>query len=170
MDAIQAIMTRRSIRKYTGEPVSDEEIEVLLRAAMAAPSSRNRQPWRFVVIRDRNILDRVRDFHEYAGMLRRAPVAILVCGDKTAQENEGYLALDCAASTQNILLAAHALGLGAVWVAAYPRKHRMEGFARLCNLPAHFLPMALVSIGRPAESKAPANRYAPDKVRHDRWE
>lgn len=169
MEALEAIFTRRSIRKYKSEPVTKEEVETLLRAAMAAPSSRNKQPWRFIVIDDRNILDSIPRFHEYAKMLHEAQVAILVCGDRSVQPLDGYLALDCAAATQNILLAAHAMGLGAVWVASYPREERMKGFAEVCGLPEHIVPIALVSIGRPAETKPPSSRFDPAKVHHNRF-
>jgi len=120
MDALETIFSRRSIRQFTNEPISDELIELLLRAGMNAPSAANRQPWRFVIINDRETLNQITTFHHYSLMLHQAPIAILVCGDSERAYERGYLALDCSAATQNILLAAHSLGLGAVWLGIYP--------------------------------------------------
>jgi len=115
MDAIEAILTRRSIRRFRDEPVSDDLIETLLRAAMAAPSAGNQQPWHFVVIRDRETLDTTSTVHPYATMAAEAALAIVVCGDTTLEMHKGFWVQDCAAAIQNLLLAAHASGLGAVW-------------------------------------------------------
>jgi nitroreductase len=114
MDAIQAILTRRSIRQYTQAPVPTELVETLLRAASSAPSAGNRQPWQFAVIRDRAKLDAIPGFHPHAEMVRSARLAILVCADASAQPDPGYWVQDCSAAMQNLLLAAHAQGLGAV--------------------------------------------------------
>lgn len=169
MDAIEAILTRRSIRKYRPEEVSSKTIEALLRAAMAAPSARNTQPWAFVVIDDRATLSAIADFHPHAKMLRQAAVAILVCADTTRQPLEGYWLQDCSAATQNILLAAHALGLGACWIGIQPRPER-EAFMRdLMALPAHIRPVALVSLGWPGEEKGSADRFDANRVFKNKW-
>ncbi len=170
MDAIEAIVTRRSIRRYKPDAVGPEKVEILLRAAMQAPSSKNLQPWRFVVVTERALLDGFAAFHPHAAMLKEAPAGILVCGDRSAQPLDGYLALDCAAATQNLLLAAHALGLGAVWLGIYPREERIKETARLYGLPGSVLPIAMVAVGRPAEEKDPAQRYDPAKIHEEHWQ
>ncbi|MDH4156191.1 MAG: nitroreductase family protein [candidate division Zixibacteria bacterium] len=169
MDAIEAIHTRRSIRKFTDRPVAPEMIEKLLRAAMAAPSANNQQPWQFVVIDDRAILDRVPDVHPYAAMCRQAPVSVLVCGDKNLDEDCGFWVQDCSAATQNLLLAAHALGLAAVWTGFYPIEERVVGMRKLLGLPENIIPLALVPIGYGAEKKPREDRYRPDRVHHNGW-
>lgn len=169
MDAMEAILTRRSIRKYAKEPVPDEIIKELLQAAMSAPSAGNERPWQFVVIRDRKTLDEIPSFHPYAQMLKEAPVAILVCGDLHLEKNRGYWIQDCAAATENMLIAAHAKGLGGVWLGIYPREERVAGMKRLLRIPEHVIPFSLVSIGYPAEEKPPANRYDESRIHRERW-
>ncbi len=169
MEAIECILTRRSIRRYKKDPIPKELIEELLTCAMAAPSARNEQPWHFVVIEDRSLLDAIPKFHPYSQMLREAPLAILVCGDIKLVNHEGYLVQDCSAATQNLLLAAHAKGLGAVWLGVYPRDERIEGIKRLLSIPKNIIPIALIALGYPAEEKKPENRSKPERVHYNRW-
>jgi len=169
MDAVEAIMTRRSIRKYKTEPVSDELMKRILSAAMAAPTAGNQQEWEFIVITDRKILDAIPDVHPYSRMLLEAPAAILVCGNLQTETKEGYYPQDCAAATQNILLAAHALGLGSVWLGVHPREERVAGIRKLLGIPDHVVPVALVAIGHPAESHPGIDRYDEKKVHRDTW-
>jgi len=169
MDALNAILSRRSIRKYTAQPVSEEMIRELLEAAMAAPSAGNEQPWHFVVMDDREILDAIPRFHPYSRMLEEAPMAILVCGDLELQKYEGYWVQDCSAATENLLIAAQAKGLGAVWLGVYPIEERVAGFRNLLGVPDHVIPFALISIGYPAEQKPGADRYNSSRVRRNRW-
>lgn len=169
MEAMEAILTRRSIRKYTKQSVSEEVIRKLLEAAMSAPSARNTQPWHFVVINDRAILDEIPKLHPYSQMLKEAPLAILVCGDLKLQNNEGYIVQDCSAATQNLLLAAHSEGLGAVWLGIYPREERISGIRKLLNIPSYILPISLISLGHPAEKKERENRYQESRVHYNRW-
>jgi len=169
MDALEAILTRRSIRQFTDQAVSEAVIEDLLRAAMSAPSAGNQQPWQFVVITDRQILDTIPSIHPYSAMLRQAPLAILVCGDEHLETHKGYWVQDCSAATQNLLLAAHARGLGAVWLGIYPRMERVTGLRKLLGLPEHVVPLALVAIGHPAEHLPPADRYDAARVHRNRW-
>jgi nitroreductase len=164
MDAMEAILTRRSIRKYTAQAVSDELIKELLQAAMSAPSAGNQQDWQFVVVRSRQMLDELGKVHPYAP-IGGAPLAILVCGDLQRESHQGFWTQDCAAATQNLLLAAHAKGLGAVWCGCYPREARAAGLRKLLGLPEHVVPLALVVIGYPAEKKGREDRYDPAKVR-----
>ena len=169
MDAMEAILSRRSIRRYTLQSVSEETIRELLKAAMSAPSAGNQQPWQFVVIDDREILDEVPKVHPYSQMLKEAPVAILVCGDRQLETNKGYWVQDCSAATENLLIAAHAKGLGAVWLGIYPREERVADIQKLLGLPEHIVPLALVSIGYPAEAKPPSNRYDAARIHYNRW-
>lgn len=166
---MEAILSRRSIRKYTAEPVADEVIQELLKAAMAAPSAGNEQPWHFIVIRDRRILDEIPRFHPYSQMLREAPVAILVCGDPRLQKYQGYWPLDCAAATENVLIAIQALGLGGVWLGVYPVEDRMNALRHLLGIPSEVVPFSLIPVGYPAETKPPAERFDPRRVHRDRW-
>ena len=169
METIQAIMTRRSIRSYEQRPVERDRIEILLRAAMQAPSGHDRQPWHFVVITERALLSAITEFHPYAKMLRKAPSAILVCGDTGIEESVEYINTDCSAATQNLLLAAHAMGIGAVWLGIYPRTERVEGMRGLLGLPSRIVPVALVALGYPEEQKEATDRYRSERVRANRW-
>ena len=169
MDAIEAILTRRSIRRFADRSVSDEMVQELLQAAMYAPSARNARSWHFVVISDRQLLDAIPGFHPYSEMVKQAPLAILVCGDEQLEQRVGYWVQNCSAAVQNILLAAHALGMGAVWLGIYPNEERVEGMRRLTGVPAHIIPAALVVVGYPAEHPVAPNRYDPSRVHYDRW-
>ncbi len=168
MEAMDAILTRRSIRKYTSDPVSDEVVTQLLKAAMSAPTAAN-QCWRFVVIRDRNILQAITDFHPHAEMLKQAAVGIAVCADPTLEVLKGRWPMDCAAATENILIGANALGLGACWVGIYPVEERIEGLRQLLDIPENVIPLSMVSLGYPAERKVPPARFKPDRIHRDRW-
>lgn len=170
MEALKAILGRRSIRVYTNKDVSEDFVRQLLEAAMSAPSAGNEQPWHFVVIKDRKVLDAVPSIHPYSAMLRRASVAILVCGDQTLEKYKGFWVQDCSAATQNMLIAAHALGLGAVWLGFYPVEERVAGIKKMLGIPDHVVPLGMVSIGWPAEEKPPARRYREERVHRDRWE
>jgi len=169
MDAIDAILSRRSIRKYTTDPVPENLIKQLLEAAMSAPSASNQQPWHFIVINDRDILDEIPRFHSYSSMLKEAPLAITICGDLQLEINKGRWVMDCSAAIQNILIAATAKDLGAVWLGVYPEEERMTGIQELLGLPKHIIPLGIVSIGYPAEKKPRANRYNPSRIHHNRW-
>jgi len=168
MEAMEAILSRRSIRRYTGEPVPAPLVDELLAAAMSAPSSKNQQSWQFVVITDRATLREVPSFHPYAKMVPDAPAAILVCGD-LRRDDHGFWVQDCSAATQNLLLAAHAKGLGAVWLGVHPLEERVSGFRRLLGLPEHIVPLSLVPIGFPAVRKPREDRFDPSRVHRERW-
>ncbi len=166
---MNAVFSRRSIRSYSDEPVSKESLNLLLGAAMVAPSCRDCRPWHFVVIRDRKILERVPGVHPHSSMVPQAQLAILVCADPRLQESEGYWAQDCAAATENILIEAQHLGLGAVWLGVYPRPERIRGLRELLGIPEPVVPFSLVPVGHPGEHKEPADRFDPKKVHWDRW-
>lgn len=169
MDVTKAILSRRSIRKYTEEPVSGDDIEALLTAAMHAPSAVNEQPWHFVIIQDRKTLEAISRLSPTAPMVKYAPLAIAVCADKNLEKFPGLWALDCSAATENILLAATARGLGAVWTAVYPFEDRIKGIKKLLNLPGDVIPLCIIPVGRPAETPAPVDRFNPSCIHHDTW-
>jgi nitroreductase len=169
VDAIETIMTRRSIRRYTRQAVPDTVVHELLAAGMNAPSAGNQQPWQFIVIADPELRAAIPAFHPYAQMVPEAPVAIMVCGDLRLETYTGYWVQDCSAATQNILLAAHAKGLGAVWVGIYPKEDRVKRLQELLGLPPQVIPLALIPLGIPAERIPPARRYDPSRIHRDRW-
>ncbi|PKQ37561.1 MAG: nitroreductase family protein [Actinobacteria bacterium HGW-Actinobacteria-1] len=169
MELLDAIMTRRSIRKYTAEPVSTETIETILRAAMAAPSAGNQQPWRFVVLTERAQLDAAATTTPYGAMLREAPLAIVVCGDLANLKHDMMWQQDCGAAVENALLAAHGLGLGAVWLGYWPKMERVTPLKEVLGMPDGVEPFAVLAIGHPAETKPAADRYDAAKVRSERW-
>jgi nitroreductase len=170
VDAIEAILGRRSIRKYEDRAVEPEKIDTLVRAGLAAPSAGNQQSWRFVVVTDRAQLDLLSVATPYSGMLAHAPLAIVVCGDTTSVKYpEPYWVEDCSAAMQNILVAARALGLGACWLGYHPREDRKEEARRILGLPDGIDTLGVASIGYPAEERSPSGREAADFVRYDRW-
>lgn len=165
MNTLDAIKTRRSIRKYTNETVSKEMIHTLLEAGFCAPSARNRRPWHFVVIQDREKLNKLAEFGKYYKMLASAPMAILVCGDSELLERD-YLINDCSAAVENILLAAHELGLGAVWLGVKIDEMK-EFYQTEFKLPSPILPIACISIGHPDEEREVDNRFEEEKVHYE---
>ena len=169
MELLEGIMGRRSIRRYTDEPVDEATVELLLRAAMAAPSAGNQQPWRFVVLRDPEVRERVAACSQYAGMLPGAGVGIVVCGETEGNKHPGFWVQDCAAAIENILLAAHGLGLGAVWLGYHPDEARARACADVLGLPGTVVPMSVISIGHPIEVKPPRENFDPAFVHTDRW-
>ena len=169
MDALEAIMSRRSIRNYTGEPVTDEQIETILRAAMAAPSAGNQEPWRFIVLKDRAVLEAAAGTTPYGKMLREAAFGLVIAADTRDLKHEVMWQQDCSAATQNALVAINALGLGAVWLGFWPKMERVTPLKEALGMPEGIEPMAVLAVGHPAEEKPPAERYDAEKVRWDRW-
>ena len=165
--SLDFIFARRSIRVYTGEPVTDEELRGLLKAGMAAPSSRNLQPWHFVAIRDSETLRALAIAHEHGAMLNGAAAAICVCGDTTTALD--FWIQDCSAATENILIAAAALGLGAVWLGCHPREERVAAIRAILGIPPHIGILSLISIGRPGETKEPRTQYDETRIHHGKW-
>src|ERR1035441_10449603 len=152
------ILGRRSIRVYSPGEVSEPAVTRLLEAAMAAPSAMTKDPWRFVVVRDKQTLAKLAALHPGAAMLASAAMAIVVCGDLDAafERQLSYLLQDCSAAIENLLLAAHAQGLGACWVGIHPVEPLIKRVKELLSLPASFVPVAAVSLGQPGEQPAPA--------------
>jgi nitroreductase len=168
MEALQAILTRRSVRKYAGKPVGDETVKTLLEAAVAAPSAHNKQPWHFIIIRDRATLTKIPEYHQYSKMLESAALAVVVCADSKVQETDFWIE-DCSAATENMLIAANALGLGAVWLGVHPSRQLMEDTRKLLGIPGHVNPLCIVSLGYPSEQKPPRQNYNPERVHADKW-
>jgi nitroreductase len=169
MDGFETIITRRSIRKYKKQPIPPETIQKLFEAACQAPSAGNQQPWQFILIDDHKILNVIPTFHPNAKMLPDADKAIVICGDLQWEKFKGYWMIDCAAATQNILLAAHTLGLGACWLGLYPRDNRITAMKKLFHLPSHIIPFSIVSLGFAGETKPTEYRYDPARVHHNKW-
>lgn len=167
MDALETIFTRRSIRRYTDEPVAEEDLKTILEAAMNAPSANNRQPWQFIVVDDREKLNAIMRIHPYTSMLAQAPLAILVCGDTTV--SSAYWDQDCSAATENILLAARALNLGTVWCGVFPKKERVVGIKALFGIPDHVEPLNIIAVGHSNESKGRVDRYNPAIIHKNNW-
>ena len=171
-ELIQLIMTRTSIRAVQDKPVSDETVEQLLKAAMAAPSAKNSQPWAFVVIRDRALLEKLGDSLPNAKMTATAPVAVVICGvlDKALPgEAHDYWIQDVAAATENFLLAVHALGLGAVWTGVHPISERIRILKDVLHLPDGVEPFCLIPFGYPAVPAAVKDKWDPSIVHQDTW-
>jgi len=167
--AMNAIFTRRSIRKYENKAVPEDMIEQILRAGMAAPSAGNEQPWHFIVIDNRDILIEITKFHPYSQMLKEASHAIVVCADTSLLKFEGYWVQDCSAAMQNMLMMAQDMGLGAVWLGIYPQEERVKALKELLSLPEHVIPFSIMSLGYPAEKKEPQDRFNPARIHKNKW-
>ena len=167
-EALNCIMTRTSIRQYQDRPVEQEKVEQLLRAAMAAPTAVNKQPWHFYVLNTKEAINRLADASQRGSdMVRSAALVIVVCGDMDkALEGKAreYWIQDTSAATENLLLAAHALGLGAVWTGVYPMKERVEMTTKVLNLPENLVPLCTILIGYPAENPTPKDKLKPENV------
>lgn len=166
------IMTRTSIRDYTEKPIEKEKVELMLRAAMSAPSAGNKQPWRFVVIKDKNTLQKISAHFKTMGMVQKAPMAIVLCGDLTKTfpgDGLGLWAEDVSAATENLLLAAHSLGLGAVWCGVYPMEERVTILKEMLKLPENIIPLNVVPIGYPAKASAPKDKWKPENIHYEVW-
>jgi len=162
---------RRSIRAFTSKPVSDEIIVDLLRAAMAAPSAAARDPWRFIVVQDPVMLRRAAAALPHGGMLGGASAGIVVCGDPAAAHDGqlSYLLQDCSAAIENLLLAAHVLGLGACWLGVHPRESRIAALRTLFGIPASIIPVSVIALGYAGEHKEMRTRFRADCVHRNQW-
>lgn len=164
---LETIFNRKSVRKYTEQPVEKEKLEMLARAGMAAPSSRDRRPWEFIIVTDRAILDQMGDGLPLARMLKDTKQAIIVCGDSVKSNNAWQL--DCSAAAQNVLLAAESMGLGAVWTAAYPYPERMKVVREALKLPEHIIPLTVIPLGYPTGVEKPKDKFNKKQVHYNGW-
>ncbi|MCJ2165455.1 MULTISPECIES: nitroreductase family protein [unclassified Pseudodesulfovibrio] len=169
MEILEALRTRRSIRKYEDRIIPDDMVREILEGAMMAPSAGNAQPWQFVVINDRARLDGMADLHPHIKMVTQAPLGILVCGDLSLEKYPGYWVQDCAAAMENLLLAVHGLGLGAVWTGIYPMEDRVAAFRKMFNLPEHIVPLGFAPIGWPAQQLSSESRFKEDRVHYNTY-
>ncbi len=168
---IKNLFARRSIRKFASEPVTDEQVTLLLQAAMAAPSAGNRRPWHFIVVRDPETRRKIAESHPFAKMATEAPVVIVPCGDPglSFADRPAFWVQDVSAATENLLLAATALGLGAVWCGVYPNEERVSDARRILGIPDGIIPLCYVPVGVPAEEKEPRTQYDAERVHNERW-
>ncbi|MBN1292982.1 MAG: nitroreductase family protein [Candidatus Latescibacteria bacterium] len=163
------VLRRRSIRKYIDRPIEREAIKMLLQAGMAAPSAEDERPWHFIVINDSSMRNLIPFIHPDMHILKNAPALILVCGDLTRQKASGFWIQDCSASTENILIEAQLLNMGAVWLGIYPIEGRIDGFRQFFQIPEHIIPFSIIAIGYPGEYKEPADRYDESRVHYQKW-
>ncbi len=167
------IFSRKSVRSFTKQSVSREQLDTLLRAAMAAPTGRDMRPWKFIVIDNKSLLLELNEQLPYAKMLTEASAAIAVCGDLSVTDKEGKPStnwtFDCSAATENLLLAAEAMGLGAVWTGVHPYEDRLNAVSKVLKLPKHIVPLNLIPIGYPQGSPQPKDKYNPDNIHYNQW-
>jgi nitroreductase len=170
-EGLQVIMNRRSVRDFTGEPVSEDAIGKLVRAGMSAPTARNMQPWSFVAVTGRETLDLLAEGLPYGKMLGKASASIVVCAHPELANGQSVelAVVDCTCASENILLAAEALGLGAVWVASYPYDDRMAHVRSVLGIPGEVIPLCLIPLGHPATTKPPIDKYKPERIHRERW-
>ena len=169
---IELMHARTSVRKFTDSPVSRKTLETVIRAGMAAPTAGNKQPWDFIGIDDKKILEALAAPLPYASFTKNAPAAIVVCGNIERAfegDEEPFWIQDAAAACQNILLACEALGLGAVWTGIHPMKDRVVAVSKILNLPSHVIPLALIPLGKPHTKLAPKDKWNPDFLHWQTW-
>jgi len=170
-DALSVIYGRKSVRIFIGDPVSKADLEKILRAGMAAPTAMDMRPWNFVVITERNMLDKLADGLLYGKMLKKAGAAIIVCAvpGKAFNKQSEYAILDSTLAGENILLAAEALGIGAVWTAGYPLKEHMDFLRSTLNIPADIIPLNVIPIGKPRGIEEPKDKWNPENIHWGMW-
>jgi len=166
---MESIFGRRSIRKYTDQVVTDDIVTQLLKAGMYAPSAGNQQSWEFVIVKNKETLLKITQIHPYSQMLKDTSVAIVVCGNLQREKFKDYWVQDCSAATQNILLAAHAIGLGTVWLGVHPVADRVNGVKEILNLPEDVMPLSIIPIGFPAEKKVVNDRFNEAYIHQEQW-
>ncbi len=170
-DKLKDIFGRRSIRVYQERTVDDDFINAMLRAAMAAPSTCAKDPWRYIVVRNKDTLLKITEGLPNGKMLSTASLGIVVCGnlDEAHDKQLSYMLQDCSASIENILLAAHILGLGACWLGVHPREQRIQHITSILSITPPVIPIACVAIGYPGEEKEPRTRYNSSYVHYEKW-
>ncbi|MEI6576194.1 MAG: nitroreductase family protein [Bacteroidota bacterium] len=163
------VFDRRSIRKYTSQQIEKEQLDLLVGAAMFAPSAGNQQPWQFVIVDKRDVLDELILSGPYTSALKTAQAAIIVCADMERVTREGFWIQDCSMAGHNIMLEAYNLGLGSVWIGCYPREDRMANVARTLRLPSFAIPLTIIAIGYPDETKERPDRIDPARIHYNSW-
>jgi len=171
LEKVNWILGRRSIRVYKPGSIDDQTVTTLLKAAMAAPSAVAKDPWRFIVIRNKETLGKIAGCLPNGKMIASAALGIIVCGDiESAHDRQlSYMLQDCSAAIENLLLCAHLLGLGACWLGIHPREERIKKIREIFSLPQTIIPVSGISIGIPGEVKEPRTRYNPAYVHYEKW-
>ncbi len=169
METIEALLTRRSIRKYKNLQIEKDKIEIILKSAMYAPSAMNLQAWHYVVIDNKMVLSETIKSIPHAELLNQTPAAILVCGDSAIEKNESWMIQNCSAAIQNILLAAHGLGIGTCWIAIHGMNEIVKNVSVQFKLPENVIPIALVTLGYPDESVTAEDRFRTEKIHLNEW-
>ncbi len=170
--AIKNILNRKSVRQFMDKSVEKEKIDLILRCAMSAPSARNRQPWKFIVIDDKDLLNALAQELPHAKMLFTSPLGIVVCGNVEDKEDltaQKFWSQDCSAATQNILLAVEALGLGACWTACHPKEDCIEISRRILNIPEGLVPFCVIPVGYPANDSSPIDKWNEDNIIYNKF-
>lgn len=164
---LKTIFSRKSVRKFNEQAVSEEQLILLVKAGMAAPSAKNQQAWKFIIVTEKELKTTMGEKLPYAKMLGHAPAAIVVCGDlskTTAAADDSYWVQDCSAATQNILLAAESMGLGAVWTAAFPYQDRVKVVEETLNLPSNLIPLCVIPVGYPEREEKPKDKWKEENL------
>ena len=168
-EILDAILTRRSIRSYTDKEISEESMNTILKSAMYAPTARNFQSWRFIVVRDRKNLKKIEEVQPYNTLLEHAKAAVIVCAQLETDAHKLFFQQDCGAAIENLMLAAHGLGIGSVWLGVYPREQLIEGITKAFGLPKDVVPIGVVALGYPAEEKPDPERFDQSKIHYEQW-
>ncbi len=169
---LETIFSRKSVRSYTNQPVTKEQLNTLVKAAMAAPTAVDKRPWEFIVITEKNILAQLALVLPYAQMANNAAAGIIVLGNIEKQwggKDSQFWIMDCSAATENILLAAESMGLGAVWTAIYPDRERIEAVRKIFGFPEILVPLNFIPIGIPTGEEKPKNKYNPEQIHWNKW-
>lgn len=172
LNTMDCILSRTSVRSYAARKVEENVLTDILRAGMASPSALNRQPWEFIVITNPEILKKMADALPYAKMVQHAPLAVIVCGDLTKRlegDAADFWIQDVSAVTQNMLLAAHSFGVGAVWTGVYPVAERVKALQKLFALPPHIVPLNVIPMGYPDGATSPKDKWNPEKIHREKW-
>ena len=169
MEILEGILTRRSIRRYSDENISREQMEELLKYGMYAPSARNCQPWHFILLNEPETFLKIEEFQPHTKMLKHSQWGIAVCGDDALSHTPEYWPVDCAAATENILIAAHGMGFGAVWLGIYPREERIAAMKELLKLPTNVHAFSLIAVGMPDQQLPQPERFKPERIHINKW-
>lgn len=170
-EVIKTIKNRKSVRSFTGESVTKDDLKKILESAMCAPTAVNKQPWSFVVVTDRNTLDALADSLPYAKMLKKAGAAIIICSipEKAYDGKTEFAIIDCSLAGENILLTVESLGLGAVWTAAYPYEERMNAVRNVLGIPKDIIPLNVIPIGHPTGEDKPKDKFKEENIHWEKW-
>lgn len=169
MDAIEAILNRRSVRSFQKKAISQDIQKTLLECAMHAPSAMNQQPWQFILIEDATTLSKISLIHPHAEMTSEAALAVVVCGDMRLTKTDDFWIQDCSAATQNLMVAAQAFGIGSVWAGIYPRDEIVKNFHKFLHLPKEVIPFSLIVLGYPDREPQKVERFHKERVHINQW-